>query len=130
MTGARLRSLKVRHLASDDDCVGRAATMIFVLFGLVASGWSFVQHQRTPKDKALMEQPAGIAAAAELKDAGDQLYLTKRWADTYDGPDLKNFKDLQLVQADVNGFCLQVVKEGHVFRLVGPGGRPEPGSCQ
>ena len=56
-------------------------------------------------------------------------YLTKKWADTYNGPDLRNFKDLQLLRADETGFCIQVVKEAQVFRLVGPGGKPEPGRC-
>ena len=76
-----------------------------------------------------MESAAGVAAAAELREAGDQLYLTKRWADTYDGPDLKNFKDLTLVRANDTSFCLEVSKEGFVFRLIGPGGTPEPGQC-
>jgi hypothetical protein len=110
--------------------VGRAAALLFVLFGLVASGWTAVhRHHEPQRAKALLETPAGAAAAAELKDAGDQLYLTKRWADTYDGPDLKNFRDLTLVHADDDSFCLEVVKEGHVFRLVGPGGKPEPARC-
>ena len=76
-----------------------------------------------------MERSAGRAAAFELTEAGDQLYLTKKWADTYNGPDLRNFKDLQLMRADETGFCIQVVKEAQVFRLVGPGGKPEPGRC-
>ncbi len=88
-----------------------------------------MQRHRAPKAKALLATGAGIAAAAELRDAGDQLYLTKRWADTYDGPDLKNFAGLTRVRADDNGFCLEVVRDGHVFRLVGPGGRPEPARC-
>jgi hypothetical protein len=109
--------------------MARAAAMMFVLCGLIASGWGFWQHQH-PKQKALMESLTGQAAAAELKDAGDQLYLTKRWADTYDGPDLKNFKDLRRVRANDTSFCLEVVKGGSVFRLIGPGGVPEPGTCQ
>ncbi len=76
-----------------------------------------------------METAAAKQAVTELKDAGDQLYLTKKWADTYDGPDLKNFPDLQLVRADEAGFCIQVVKDAQVFRLVGPGGKPERGRC-
>lgn len=87
-----------------------------------------MQKHRAP-DKTLLQTTAGVAAAAELKDAGAQLYLTKHWADTYDGPDLKNFKDLTRVRADDNGFCLEVVKDGHVFRLIGPGGSPEPARC-
>lgn len=113
---------------SDENRVGRVAAFVFVLFGLVASGWTAVQRHSAPA-KPLMEEPFAVAAAAELKDAGDQLYLTKQWADTYDGPDLKNFKDLQRVRADDYGFCLLVVKNGHTFRLVGPGGKPEPGLC-
>jgi hypothetical protein len=108
--------------------VGRATAFLFVLFGLAASGWTAVQRHTAPP-KPLMEQPFAVAAAAELQDAGQQLYLTKQWADTYDGPDLKNFQDLERVRADDYGFCLQVVKEGHEFRLVGPGGKPEPGRC-
>ena len=110
--------------------MGRAATLVFVLLGLIASGrTAFQRHVAPQQEKALLETSAGVAATAELKDAGDQLYLTKRWADTYDGPDLKNFADLTIVRADDNAFCLEVVKGGHVFRLVGPGGRPEPGRC-
>jgi hypothetical protein len=108
--------------------VGRAAVFILVLLGLVASGWGAVKKHTAPPTP-LLERPFARAAAAELKDAGDQLYLTYRWAQTYDGPDLKNFKDLRLVRADHTGFCIEVVKEGHVFRLVGPGGRPELGRC-
>jgi hypothetical protein len=110
--------------------MGRAAAMILVLCGLISSGWGFVQHHKAPQKRAPIDTTAGVAAAAELKDAGDQLYLTKRWADTYDGPDLKNFQDLTLVHADDTTFCLQVVKEEYVFRLLGPGGVPEPGTCQ
>ena len=109
--------------------MGRAATLVVVLCGLVASGWTAVQRHLAPSEKTLIETAAGVAAAAELEDAGDQLYLTYRWAKTYDGPDLKNFKDLTLVRADDHGFCLEVVKDGHVFRLVGPGGKPEPARC-
>jgi hypothetical protein len=107
----------------------RVTTMMLVLCGLIASGWGFVQHRNPPK-KTAMETAAGVAAAAELKDAGDQLYLTKRWADTYDGPDLKNFKDLTLVWANDTSFCIQVVKDSVVYRLLGPNGAPEPGTCQ
>lgn len=104
--------------------MGRAATMVLALCGLIASGWGFVQHHNPPKRKAPMESAAGVAAAAELKEAGDQLYLTKR-----DGPDLKNFKGLTRVRANDTSFCLEVVKEGFAFRLVGPGGRTESGRC-
>jgi hypothetical protein len=96
--------------------VGRAAAMMLVLCGLIASGWGFYQHHH-PKTKALL-------------DTGNQLYLTKKWADTYDGPDLKNFKDLTLVRASDTNFCIEVVKDASVFRLIGPGGVPEPGTCQ
>jgi len=118
------------HTASADPetIVGRAAGLLFVLAGLIASAFAFVHHMQTPP-KGTMETVAAKAAVAELKDAGDQLYLTKKWAGTYDGPDLKNFRDLQLVRADDFGFCIQVVKEAQVFRLVGPGREPEPGRC-
>ena len=76
-----------------------------------------------------MDSPAAHAAARELRYAGEQLYLTKRTADTFDGPDLRNFRDLQLVHVDDETFCIQVVKDGAVFRLRGPGGGPEPGRC-
>jgi hypothetical protein len=109
--------------------VGRAAVTLFVLLGLVASGFQFV-HRLHPKHTTPMESSAGREASDELTQAGDQLYLTYKWAQTYDGPDLKNFRDLQLVRADDFGFCIQVVKDGDVFRLVGPGGKPEPGRCQ
>jgi len=108
--------------------VGRAAGFLFVLAGLIASAFGFVHHVQAPP-KGTMETVAAKQAVTELKDAGDQLYLTKKWADTYDGPDLKNFPDLQLVRADDAGFCIQVVKDTRVFRLVGPGGQPEPGRC-
>jgi hypothetical protein len=110
--------------------MGRAAAMMLVLCGLIASGWGFVQHHKAHPKQAPINTAAGQLAAAELKDAGDQLYLTKRWADTYDGPDLKNFKDLKLVRASDTSFCLEVAKEGYVFRLIGPGGVAEPGTCQ
>lgn len=110
--------------------MGRAATMFLVLCGLIASGWGFYQHHTPQEKKAPMDSAAGVAAAKQLKEAGDQLYLTKRWADTYDGPDLTNFKGLKRVRADDTIFCLETVKEGFVFRLIGPGGVPEPGTCQ
>jgi hypothetical protein len=108
--------------------VGRAAGLLFVLAGLIASAFAFVHHLQAPP-KSTMETAAAKEAVAELKDAGNQLYLTKKWADTYDGPDLKNFRDLQLVRADDFGFCIQVVKDAQVFRLIGPGRGPEPGRC-
>jgi hypothetical protein len=108
--------------------VGRAATLLFVLLGLVAAGWQGWNRQH-PSAKAELETGAGREAAFELTQASDQLYLTYRWAGTYDGPDLKNFRDLQLGRADDTGFCIQVVKDAKVFRLVGPGGKPEPGRC-
>ena len=109
--------------------VGRAATLVVILCALVASGWGWVQRFHAPPRSALSEQAARAAATPELKEAGDQLYLTKRWADTFDGPDLKNFPGLQLVRADWQGFCIQVVKDGYAFRLIGPGGVPESGRC-
>jgi hypothetical protein len=108
--------------------MGRAAAFLFVLLGLVGSGWGAFKHH-TASPTPLMERPFAVVAVAELEDAGDQLYLTYRWADTYDGPDLKNFKDLQVVRADDYGFCLQVVKGGHVFNLTGPGGKAQLGAC-
>jgi hypothetical protein len=108
----------------------RAAAMVFVVLGLIASGRGFLQHRKPHAPTTPIETAAGQAAVFELKQAGDQLYLTKQWADTYDGPDLKNFKDLTLVRATDTDFCLQVAKESYVFRLVGPGGSPEPGACQ
>ena len=109
--------------------VGRAAGLLFVLAGLVASAFAFVHHVQAPR-KGTMETAAAKQAVTELTEAGDQLYLTKKWAGTYDGPDLKNFRGLQLVRADDAGFCIQVVKDARVFRLVGPGGSAEPGRCQ
>jgi hypothetical protein len=108
--------------------VRRAAVFVFVLLGLVASGYKFF-HQTHPAAKTVMETGAGAEASGELKTAGDQLYLTYKIAGTYDGPDLRNFADLQLYRADDTGFCIQVVKDARVFRLVGPGGAPEPGHC-
>ena len=108
--------------------VGRAAGLLFVLAGLIASAFAFVHHVQAPP-KGTMENAAAKQAVAELKDAGDQLYLTKKWAGTFDGPDLKDFRDLQLVRADDFGFCIQVVKNAQVFRLIGPGRDPEPGRC-
>lgn len=99
-----------------------------MLAGLALSAFQFANRQHRPA-KTAMQQGAGRDAAAELNAAGDQLYLTYKWAQTYDGPDLRNFPDLQLYRADDSGFCIQVVKEGDVFRLVGPGGSPEPGHC-
>jgi hypothetical protein len=106
----------------------RAVVFMLILAGLVASGFKFF-HQTHPAAKAVMEAGAGAAAASELKQAGDQLYLTYKLAGTYDGPDLKNFADLQLYRADDTGFCIQVVKDAQVFRLAGPGHVPEPGHC-
>jgi hypothetical protein len=108
--------------------MGRAAALLLVLCALVASGWGWVQHFHAPPTGGL-EQAARATATAELREAGDQLYLTKRWADTFDGPDLKNFPGVQIVRADWQGFCIQVVKDGYAFRLIGPGGVPEPGNC-
>jgi hypothetical protein len=108
--------------------MGRAVVFMLILAGLMASGFKFF-HQTHPSAKTVMEHGVGASAAAELKDAGDQLYLTYKFAGTYDGPDLKNFADLQLYRADDTGFCIQVVKEAQVFRLIGPGGMPEPGHC-
>src|SRR5437773_4797173 len=80
---------------TDMPDVGRAATLVFVLAGLVTSGWQAWNHHR-PSAKAVLETGTGREAAFELHSAGDQLDLTYKWAGTYDGPDLKNFKDLQL----------------------------------
>lgn len=109
--------------------MGRAAILGFVLCALVASGWGWVQRLHTQPRSAAGEQGARAAALPELREAGDQLYLTKRAANTYDGPDLKNFPGLQLVRADWQGFCIQVVTDGYAFRLIGPGGVPESGRC-
>src|SRR5260370_14634595 len=103
--------------------MGRAAILLLVLAGLVASGFQFM-HRTHPAAKTVMQAGAGAAAASELKQAGDQLYLTYKFAGTYNGPDLKNFPDLQLYRADNTGFCIQVVKEGAVFPLALPGGGP------
>ena len=108
--------------------MGRAATLLLVLAGLAASGFQFF-HRTHPSATSAIGRGAGLSAADELTQAGDQLYLTYKWAGTYNGPDLKNFADLQLYRADEHGFCIQVVKEAQVFRLVGPGGVPEPGHC-
>ena len=110
--------------------MGRAATLVLVLCALVASGWGWVQRFQAPPRSAVRERAARDAATAELKEAGDQLYLTKKWADTFEGPDLTNFPGMRLVHADWHGFCIQVVNDGYVFRLIGPGGVPEPGTCQ
>jgi hypothetical protein len=111
--------------------MGRAATLVLMLGALVASsGWGWYQRFHVPPKSAVREQAARAAATDELKEAGDQLYLTKSWADTFDGPDLKNFRDLTLAHADWHGFCIHVVKDGYAFRLIGPGGVPEPGRCQ
>jgi hypothetical protein len=110
--------------------MGRAATLLLVLCALVASGWGWIQRFHPLPRSGHSEQKARGEATAELTEAGDQLYLTKKWADTYDGPDLKNFPGLELVHADWQGFCIHVVKDGYAFRLSGPGGAPEPGRCQ
>jgi hypothetical protein len=110
--------------------VGRAATLLVVLCALVASGWGWYQRFHAPPKSVVREHAARTAATEELNEAGGQLYLTKKWAGTFDGPDLKNFPDLELVHADWQGFCIHVVKDGYAFRLSGPGGVPEPGRCQ
>jgi hypothetical protein len=108
--------------------VGRAAAFLLVVLGLAGSGWGAFKHHTAPPTP-FMDRPFAIAAVTELEDAGDQLYLTYRWAQTYDGPDLKNFKDLRIVRADDYGFCIQVAKSGHAFSLTGPGGKPVLGAC-
>jgi hypothetical protein len=106
----------------------RAAAFVLTVCALVASGFGYV-NDRNSKPKGVMEAGPGREAARELDRAGRQLYLTKQFADTYNGPDLKNFRDLQLIRADHLGFCIQAVKGAQVFRLLGPGGKPEPGRC-
>jgi hypothetical protein len=106
----------------------RVLALLFVAAGLVASGWTGWQ-KLAEGHAGTMETRAAHEAAIELRDAGEQLYLTKEWADTYDGPDLKNFPGVQLMHADYDDFCIQVVKDAQVFRLTGPGGYPEPGRC-
>lgn len=101
--------------------------MMLVLCGLIACGWGFYQHHNPPQKKAPMESAAGVAAAAELREAGDQLYLTKRWADTFDGPDLKNFRDLTLVRANDTSFCLEGREGGLRVPAGRPGRRPRAG---
>jgi hypothetical protein len=122
--------LKAPGRKTDEHGMGRAAIFTLVLAALAASGWGWIQRFHQPPKSALREHAARTAATAELKEAGDQLYLTKSWAGTFDGPDLKNFQNLELVHADRQGFCIHVVKNGYAFRLIGPGGVPEPGRCQ
>ena len=106
----------------------RLCGLLLIAAGLLASAWT--GWQKVDKGhRGTMDTRAAAAAAIQLREAAKQLYLTKQWADTYDGPDLKNFPDVQLVQADDDDFCIQLVKEAQVFRLTGPGGLPEPGRC-
>ena len=64
--------------------VGRAATLVFVLAGLVTSGWQAWNHHR-PSAKAVLETGAGREAAFELHSAGDQLDLWHRVRGRNDG---------------------------------------------
>jgi hypothetical protein len=96
-----------------------------------ASGWTGVQHWEHRGERAdPMTLPDARKAALELNLASAQLELVKSTvADTYDGPDLKNFAGLTLVWADELGYCIEVLRGTKTYFTRGPGGRPAPGAC-
>lgn len=98
---------------------------------LIASGWTgYGRWQERGAFVDAMRTGEGQRAAMQLDFASSQLELVKSTvADTYDGPDLKNFNGMRVAWADELGYCIQVVVGSHTYSKQGPGGRPAAGAC-
>jgi hypothetical protein len=90
-----------------------------------------VQHWQQRGERGNpMARPDARKAAFELDLASSQLELVKATvADTYDGPDLKNFAGLTLVWANDVGYCIEVLRGTKTYFKRGPGGSAAPGAC-
>jgi hypothetical protein len=110
--------------------VTRAAAFILVLLGLVASGYTWVGKGFALHKGGSVALPHGAQIAAiELTAAARTMNAAKSYIGTYSQTDLRRYRNLTIAYANDNRFCLQVVQEGELYHLAGPGGTPAPGHC-
>jgi hypothetical protein len=117
-------------LAADDPAVARAAVFVLTLLGLAVSGVKLVRVDFQPHRGGKTALIKGEELAyVELTAAVDVMAEAKALVGTYAYTDLKRFKNLRTVSATETRFCLEVVKDGSVFHVAGPGRKPGPGAC-
>ena len=101
-----------------------------MLLALFASGYTWVQKGFALHKGGTVELPQGAQIAAiELQTAASAMAQAKSYIGTYSETDLKHFHNLSIAYANENRFCLQVVQDGELYHLAGPGGKPTPGHC-
>lgn len=104
----------------------RAATFLAVL---AASGWTLVQKDFRPTALSGTLPTAAEIAVSELKSAAGLLERYHKLFLTYSGANLELFQGLRLARAGEGSYCLEVARDGGVWRLAGPGGTVAAGAC-
>jgi len=110
--------------------VGRAAVTVLALTALVASGWAFVKnggHLHKGGSVALLD--GAEAVDIELQAAASQMLQAKIAAGSFQGVELRHFRNLTIARADDYRYCLQVGSGAAARHLAGPGGTPQRGAC-
>ncbi len=107
----------------------RAATFLALLAVLAASGWTLVQRNFRPTVPSGTLPTAAEVAASELETAAGVLERYHKLLLTYSDADLGLFQGLRLARAGEGSYCLEVARNGGVWRLTGPGGTVAAGAC-
>jgi len=109
--------------------VVRAATFLALLAVLAASGWTLVQKNFRPTAPGGTLPTGAEIAVSELETAAVVLERYHKLLLTYSGVDLEPFQDLRIARAGAGSYCLEVARDGGVWRLAGPGGTVAAGAC-
>lgn len=103
-----------------------ALRLISLLVSLVVLGFLAT----TMRDRLSPDTESSASPQSLLQTAGMILERSHQITGTYAGAVIEGDSALRLVSADASGYCLQLEwVDRSIYRLRGPGGRPEPGAC-
>lgn len=109
--------------------MARAALFLLILAALAASGWTLVQKGFRPTTAGGTLPSAAEAATLELQTAAGMIERYHRTFGSYEGAELDVFSGLRVARAGETTYCLEVAREGGVWRFAGPGGTVAAGAC-
>lgn len=103
---------------------------VALLAGAALAGWKLVAPSA---ERATDAAGAGVESGIDLANRGfftaaeASLAAHRSTTGTYVGARL--VPPARLVRADATSYCIELDRPPQVAHLVGPGGRPAPGSC-
>jgi hypothetical protein len=98
-----------------------------VIAAITVSAWGFVHELN--REKAPPDARAFSYASVRLESASERLAQMHGILGSYVGIDRDLFVGMTIAYTRDDSYCLQLMREGHVYHRGGPGGSTQRGPC-